>query len=78
MIAPPALRFVGYGSDCVPSTAPTGYNVWGVVFEPDNRQFFALTLRLGTLLKPNCGSVWSQTDPKALKAYIEKHCRKPN
>ena len=59
-----------------------GHYLSGMVFEPEGRRFFTLTTRPGTTLNPisyaclECGMVWSQTDPNALKEYINKHCKK--
>lgn len=62
----------------------SGHPLWPMVFEPGGRHFFALTIMPGTSLNPDsyacldCGAVWSQTDPKALRDFIGKHCKKPN
>jgi hypothetical protein len=61
----------------------TGHYLWGMVFEPEGRRFLTLSTMSGTFLNPDsyaclgCGVVWSQTDPKALKDFIGKHCKKP-
>jgi len=53
-----------------------------IVFGPDDLRFLTLTLKHGTPLQPEsfaclgCGAVWSQTDPKALRNFIGKHCKK--
>jgi hypothetical protein len=54
-----------------------------IVFGPDGtRRFFALTFEHGTKLQEEsygclkCGAVWSQTDPEALRAFIQKHYNK--
>jgi len=55
-----------------------------IVFGPEGIRFLTVTLQHGTKLEPesyaclSCGSVWSQTDPKALKDFIRKHCKNPN
>ena len=52
-----------------------------IVFGPEGTRFFALTIEHGTKLQGEsyaclkCGAVWSQTDPDALKAFIQKHCK---
>ena len=54
-----------------------------IVFGPDGLRFLTVTLKHGTPLQPEsfaclaCGVVWSQTDPKALRDFISKHCKKP-
>ncbi len=64
------------------TTNGEGYSV--VVFGPDKIRFLALTLQHGTKLETqsyacqNCGTVWSQTDPIALRKFIRKHCKQPN
>jgi hypothetical protein len=51
-----------------------------LVFRPDRSRFFALTLAHGTPVDREsyaclgCGSVWSETNPKALREFIDKHC----
>ena len=53
------------------------------VFMPEGLRFMTITLKHATPIDPQsyaclgCGSVWSQTDPKALKEFIAKHCNKP-
>jgi predicted nucleic-acid-binding Zn-ribbon protein len=60
----------------------TGHYLSGMVFEPESRRFFTLNVIPGTYLAPEsyaclgCGAVWSQTDPNALREFIEKHCKK--
>jgi hypothetical protein len=52
------------------------------VFKPDGLRFFTLTYKGGTDLSGDsyacltCGCVWSETDPVALKSFIQKHCKK--
>ena len=52
-----------------------------IVFEPDGMRFLALTLEHGTKLLGEsyacvkCGTVWSQTDPEALRDFIRKYCK---
>jgi len=53
-----------------------------IIFSPDAPiRFLALTFSRGTTLEPesyaclNCGTVWSQTDPSALRDFIRKHCK---
>ena len=52
-----------------------------IVFGPDDLRFFTLPLKRGTKLHGEsyaclkCGSVWSQTDPEALRDFIRKHCK---
>ena len=54
-----------------------------IVFGPDDVRFLALTLDRGTKLVEtsyaclNCGAVWSETDPIALRDFIQKHCKVP-
>ena len=65
-------------------TMASGGYASGMVFEPEGRCFFTLTVMLGSPLSQAsyaclvCGVVWSATDPKALKDYINKHCKKQN
>lgn len=65
-------------------TLSAGHHLSGMAFEPEGRRFFTLTITPGTALHPEsyaclqCGAVWSQTDPKALKDYISAHCKKSN
>jgi hypothetical protein len=53
-----------------------------IIFRPNGLRFLTITLKYGTPLRPEsygclgCGAIWSQTDPKALKDFISKHCRK--
>ena len=53
-----------------------------IVFKPDSLRFFSLTYKGGTdLLKESyaclrCGSVWSRTDPRALREFVRKHCKR--
>jgi hypothetical protein len=53
-----------------------------IVFGPDGIRFLTFALRQGTQFQPesyaclSCGSVWSQTDPNALRDFIQKHCKK--
>ena len=53
-----------------------------IVFAPDGLRFLAVTFNHGTPLQPEsyaclgCGTVWSQTDPSALRDFIQKHCKK--
>jgi hypothetical protein len=55
-----------------------------LVFAPDGLRFLAATINCGTRLEPDsyaclsCGSVWSQTDPAALKDFMRKHCKQPS
>lgn len=55
-----------------------------IVFGPDDLRFLTVTLKYGTQLQPesyaclSCGAVWSQTDPKALRDFIRKHCKRPS
>jgi hypothetical protein len=55
-----------------------------IVFGPDNVRFLTLSTKSGTKLAPesyaclSCGAVWSQTDPEALKRFIQKNCKRPN
>jgi predicted nucleic-acid-binding Zn-ribbon protein len=50
------------------------------IFEPDTLRFLTFTLTNGTRLETKsyaclgCGTVWSQTDPTALREFIRKHC----
>src|SRR4051812_11418723 len=50
-----------------------------IVFGPDDLRFLTLTTKRGTKLQGdsyaclNCGAVWSQTDPDALRDFIRKH-----
>ncbi len=52
-----------------------------LVFEPEGLRFFTLTLQHGTTMDPvsyaclNCGTVWSETSPSALREFIQKHCK---
>ena len=52
-----------------------------IVFGPDDLRFLTLTIERGTKLHPEsyaclgCGAVWAQTDPKALRDFIQKHCK---
>ncbi len=52
-----------------------------LVFEPEGLRFFTLTLQHGTRMEPvsyaclNCGTVWSETSPSALREFIQKHCK---
>ncbi len=52
------------------------------VFEPNGLRFFSLTYKHGTDLGKEsyacltCGTVWSQTDPWALREFIRKHCKR--
>jgi hypothetical protein len=52
-----------------------------LVFRPGNARFFALTLAHGIPVDTesyaclDCGFVWSETNPQALREFIEKHCR---
>jgi len=52
-----------------------------IVFGPEGLRFLTVTLKHGTALNPEsyaclkCGSVWSETDPNALKDFIRKHCK---
>jgi hypothetical protein len=52
-----------------------------ILFRPDKLRFLTLTLAHGTTLDTesfaclSCGTVWSQTNPDALKDFIQKHCR---
>jgi hypothetical protein len=52
-----------------------------IVFGPDDLRFLTVTLQRGTKLETEsyaclaCGAVWSQTDPKALRDFIRKHCK---
>jgi hypothetical protein len=54
------------------------------VFKPDDVRFFSLTYKGGTDLRKEsyaclaCGSVWSQTDPSALRKFIRKRCKRPS
>jgi len=54
-----------------------------IVFGPDDLRFLTLTLESGTKLQGEsyaclkCGTVWSQTDPAALRDFVQKHCKKP-
>lgn len=54
-----------------------------VVFGPEGIRFLTVTVRPGTKLDPeghaclDCGTVWSHTDPAALREFIQKHCRTP-
>ncbi len=51
------------------------------MFGPDKVRFLTVTLEHGTKLEAEsyacleCGTVWSQTDQKALKDFIRKHCK---
>jgi hypothetical protein len=62
----------------------SGHYLSGTVFEPEGRRSFTLTVMPGTFLDSEshaclgCGTVWSQTDPKALRDFIGKHCKNPN
>jgi hypothetical protein len=53
-----------------------------IIFKPEGLRFLSTALTHGTKLKPEsfvclgCGMVWSQTDSKALKEFIAKHCKK--
>ncbi len=53
-----------------------------VVFRPDKVRFLTFTLAHGITLDTesyaclSCGTVWSQTDPNALRDFIRKHCRR--
>ena len=54
-----------------------------IVFGPDGtRRFLAMTFQHGTKLQGEsyaclkCGTVWSQTDPEALRTFIQKHYKK--
>jgi hypothetical protein len=53
------------------------------IFAPEGLRYLTVTLNHGTMIEPesyaclDCGSVWSQTDPHALKDFIAKHCKKP-
>jgi hypothetical protein len=55
-----------------------------IVFGPDNLRFLALTLERGTKLAEtsyaclDSGSVWSETNPIALRDFIQTHCKAPN
>ena len=55
-----------------------------MVFEPEGRRFLTLSPMSGTFLNATsyaclgCGAVWSQTDPKGLKDFISKYCKKPD
>ena len=52
-----------------------------IVFAPEGLRFLTLTLQPGTPLQTEsyaclgCGAVWSQTDPRALRDFIQKHCK---
>ena len=52
-----------------------------IVFGPDGLRFLTLTVAKGTKLQGEsyaclkCGAVWSQTDPDALRAFVQKHCK---
>jgi len=52
-----------------------------IVFGPEGLRFLTVTLNHGTKLHPEsytcleCGTVWSETDPKALKEFIRKRCK---
>jgi hypothetical protein len=54
-----------------------------IIFGPDDVRFLTVALQHGTKLQPqsfaclNCGTVWSQTDPNALRDFIRKHCKRP-
>jgi len=53
-----------------------------IVFGPDGLSFLTLTLDRGTKLHKEsyaclkCGAVWSQTDPDALRDFIQKNCKR--
>ena len=53
-----------------------------IVFQPQGIRFLSTALKHGTKFKPesfaclSCGTVWSQTDPNALREFIAKHCKK--
>jgi predicted nucleic-acid-binding Zn-ribbon protein len=55
-----------------------------IVFGPEDIPFLTLTLKRGTRLQPEsyacltCGTVWSQTDPNALKDFMREHCKGPS
>ena len=55
-----------------------------IVFGPDTARFLTLALEHGTKLHSEsyaclkCGTVWSQTDPNALRDFIRKHCKSPS
>ena len=52
-----------------------------IVFSPVGIRFLTLAVKRGTKLEPesyaclSCGSVWSQTDIVALKAFVTKNCK---
>lgn len=52
-----------------------------IVFGPESLRFLTVTLKHGTKLDAEsfaclgCGTVWSRTDPNALKEFVRKHCK---
>jgi hypothetical protein len=54
-----------------------------IIFGPEKLRFLTVALQHGTKLEPesyaclNCGTVWSRTDPAALRDFIRKHCKRP-
>jgi hypothetical protein len=65
-------------------TLSFGHYLSGMVFEPEGRRLFTLSVMPGSFIAPQsyaclgCGAVWSQTDPKALRDFIGKHCKASN
>ena len=70
------------GEDIVKGTVYGGSDSAFSVFKPDGLRFFSLTYTGGTDLRKGsyacltCGTVWSQTDPSALREFIRKNCKK--
>jgi len=54
-----------------------------VIFRPDRIRFLALTMAHGTPIDTvsyaclTCGTVRSQTNPDALRNFVQKHCKQP-
>ena len=72
------------GEDIAKGTIYGGSDSAFNVFKPDDLRFFSITYKGGTDLRGGsyacltCGSVWSQTDPLALRKFIRKHCKRPS
>jgi hypothetical protein len=53
-----------------------------IIFKPEGLRFLATTLTHGTkfnlesLACLGCGLVWTHTDPKALREFVTKYCKK--
>lgn len=51
-----------------------------LIFAPDGLRFLALTLANGTVVEAEslaclcCGTVWTRTDPEALRRFVSRYC----